>query len=311
MKPVWEMNRLKKLSDTFTISGILIFFLAFSLSYMGACSLREGKDSRPVIIVSILPQKFLVERITGDKFNVIVLVPPGASAETYEPTPRQLENVANSLIYFRIGYMEFERSILRNINQQNTEMVVVDTSEGIDLIAADIVDHGDHVHIFGVDPHIWMSVPAVKKQLGHMLHAIIDADPGNGDYYLENYERFIDELEELHDDFTERFSNLKRRTFLIFHPALGYFARDYNLTQISIEEEGKNPTAANMKKVIDIAREEGLKDVFIQMEFELDNALVIARELGGNVIEINPLAENWIKSMQDLAGKMYEVLTKD
>lgn len=288
---------------------ILIFSALFILIQL-SCSGPVQKDTEPSVMVSILPQKYLVERITGDNFRVNVLVPPGASAETYEPTPRQMQDVANSVIYFRIGYMEFENTVIRNLQRQNSRLNFVNTAAGVDLIASEIVEHGDHFHLSGVDPHIWLSIPAVKIQLDNILDAIIEADPENSRVYQDNYNIFVKELDELHATITEKLSDIKRRTFLIFHPALGYFARDYDLNQVSIEEEGKNPTAANMRKIVDIAREEGLRDVFIQMEFERDNATAIARELGGNVVEIDPLSENWLENMKLITEKLHEVLNK-
>ncbi len=297
-------------SMSLKINSILIFSALFFLM-QSSCSGPAQKDPEPSIMVSILPQKYLVERITGENYRVNVLVPPGASAETYEPTPRQMQDVANSAIYFRIGYMEFENTVIRNLQRQNSSLKFVNTAEGVDLIASEIIDHGDHVHLSGVDPHIWLSIPAVKIQLDNIVNAIIEVDPENSRVYQDNYNIFVEELDELHAGFTEKLSDIKRRTFLIFHPALGYFARDYDLNQVSIEQEGKNPTAANMRKIVDIAREEGIRDVFIQMEFERDNATAITRELGGNVVEIDPLSENWMGNMKLIAEKLHEVLNKN
>ncbi len=280
------------------------------LFLLAACTGGMPEDDRPVVTVSILPQKYFVERLAGDKFNVNVLVPPGAEPETYEPTPRQLREVANSLVYFRIGYIEFERTVLRSLNQHGNGPLVVNTAEGVDLIAADIVDHGDHVHLYGVDPHIWLTAPGVRIQAANMLAALVKADPDNTRFYTDNFNSFSEDLDRLHEELTTKFSKLKKRTFIVFHPALGYFARDYDLTQISIEEEGKNPTPANMRKIIDIARQEDIRDVFIQMEFERDNAMTVARELGGDVIELKPLAANWSENMKEMAEKLYDVLDR-
>jgi zinc transport system substrate-binding protein len=283
----------------------LIFFILLS-----ACNGTVQKDEQPVITVSILPQKYLVERIAGSNFRINVLVPPGSSAETYEPTPLQMQDISKSVLYFRIGYMEFENTLIRNIQAQNKGLNFVNTADGNELIAADIVDHGDHVHMYGVDPHVWLSIPEVKIQLKNITGAIIGIDPENADFYTNNYNLFKAELNELHDSLQEKFNSGKRKSFLIFHPALGYFARDYGLSQISIEMEGKSPTAANMRRVIDHAREEDINDVFIQMEFERESAHAVARELGGKVIEINPLAENWLENFKDMADVIYQTLNK-
>ncbi len=286
-----------------------LIILAGLLFMLAACSER-AEDSRPVVSVSILPQQYMVQRIAGDNFRVNVLVPPGAGPETYEPTPGQMRDVANSLLYFSVGYIDFERTIFHNMMRGNDGPLMVDTSEGMDMIASEIVDHGDHVHLYGVDPHIWLSVPGARIQAGNMTRALIGIDPENSDFYLDNYEEFAGELDSLHESLTEMFSGSKRKTFLVFHPALGYFARDYGLEQVSVEQDGKSPTAANMRKIVDLARQEGISDIFIQMEFERENAKAVARELGGNVIEINPLSADWLGAIEDLANKLHEVLNK-
>lgn len=288
--------------------NILLLFLLILFS---ACSGKKDTDERRVITVSIIPQKYFVERIAGDNFRINVMVPSGSSPETYEPAPMQMQDVANSLIYFRIGFLEFEQTVLRNIGSRNNELQIVNTAGGVDLIAAETVDHGDHVHHYGVDPHIWVSVPAVKIQLANMLEAIVNADPENEEYYLDNYSGFVDEMELLHDALKQKFSNVRRNSFLVFHPAMGYFARDYGLAQLSIEYEGKSPAAAHMKRIVDLARENGLTDVFIQMEFERENAMTVARELGGDIIAIDPLAADWLENMKEMAEKIHEVLIKE
>jgi zinc transport system substrate-binding protein len=286
---------------------IIVFTFFITLS---ACNGIVQNNEQPVITVSILPQKYLVERIAGSNFRINVFVPPGSSAETYEPTPLQMQDISKSVLYFRIGYMEFENTLIRNIQTQNYGLNFVNTADGNELIAADIVDHGDHVHMYGVDPHVWLSIPEVKVQLKNITDAIIGIDPVNSDFYTNNYNLFTDELTELHDSLLEKFSSCKRKSFLIFHPALGYFARDYGLSQITIEMEGKSPTAANMKRVIDLARKDDIKDVFIQMEFERESALAVARELGGEVIEIDPLSENWLENFKEMSEVIYQNLNK-
>ncbi|MFP4366218.1 MAG: metal ABC transporter solute-binding protein, Zn/Mn family [Bacteroidales bacterium] len=289
----------------------IILIPVFLMLIFAGCSGGTSVDDRPAVTVSILPQEYMVKRIAGDNFRINVLVPPGASPETYEPTPGQMRDVANSSLYFRIGYIEFERTVLNNIQLQNNELMVINTAEGVDLIAGEIVEHDDHVHLYGVDPHIWLSIPAVKVQVRNITESLIKKDPDNKDLYAANSSEFVKEMDQMHESFTERFEGTDRKTFLIFHPALAYFARDYGLNQISIEEEGKNPTASNMKKIIDLAREEGINDVFIQLEFERENAMAVARELGGEVIEIDPLSADWKGNMEVIAEKLHNTLTKN
>jgi zinc transport system substrate-binding protein len=286
-----------------------LVFLTGLIFLLAACSERV-QDDRPVISVSILPQKYMVERIAGDNFRVNVLVPPGASPETYEPSPGQMMDVANSVAYLRIGYIDFERTILTSIMSQNRSLLAVNTADGMDMIASDIVDHGDHVHLYGVDPHIWVSVPGAKSQSLIIAETLAGIDPDNRDLYFDNFNSFAAELDELHESFSEMFSRSKRKSFLVFHPALGYFARDYGLQQIAVEQDGKSPTAANMRSIVNQARQEGIRDIFIQMEFERESALAVARELGGEVIEIQPLSADWPGAIKDLADKMHKVLNR-
>lgn len=286
---------------------LLIFFIILLYS----CSDSARNDDRQVISVSILPQKYLVEQIAGNKFRINVMVPGGSSPETYEPTPRQIQDAANSVLYLRIGYIEFEGTLLKNMQSQNTRLKFVNTSDGIDLIASEIVNHGDHVHLYGVDPHTWLSVSGVRVQASNILNAIVEADPGNKELYYTNYNNLLLELESIEQFLNDKLSGTKRSSFLVFHPALGYLARDYDLTQLSIEQDGKSPTVANLREVIDVARQEGLKDVLIQMEFERDNALTVARELGGEVILIDPLDENWPGSMKLIGETLNLILNKE
>ncbi len=284
--------------------------IVLSILIISSCAPRESAGEEDTLTVSILPQKYFVEQIAGENFKVNVLVPSGSSPETYEPAPRQIRDAANSKAIFITGHLLFEQTMIRNLRTSD-DVRFVDTSEGVDLIADNFVDHGDHVHIHGVDPHIWLSLREIKPQLKNITETVVSIDPENEEFYRENHRKFLSRIEDLDKKLSEKFRNSGKRAFLIYHPALSYFSRDYGLIQISVEAAGKSPSAAHMKEVIDIAREKGLKDVFIQQEFERSNAKTVANELGGNVIELDPLAENWLENMKSMGEKILEALNSD
>ncbi len=285
------------------ISLMLIVFI------VGACNTGQKKSNsdKLIITVSILPQKFFIEKITGDVFNVNVMIPPGASPVTYEPTPKQMKELSASDIYIRIGHIEFEKAWINKLQNINPEMQMIDQSTVSDLIYADHGHeehdlHGHHHH--GVDPHIWTSPREVKKQVEFIYNFLVNHYPEHKLSFSANYISFLEEIDSLDTELNNILEPYKGRKFLIFHPALSYFARDYGLEQISIEIDGKEPTPANIKSIIQTAKEENIKVVFVQQQFSTHNAEVIANEIQGNVVQINPLDDNWIESIKKIAKEI-------
>lgn len=265
------------------------------------------KEQQNMITVSILPQRYFVERIAGDRFEIHVLTPPGASPETYEPTPRQMKTLANSFLYFANGYLMFEDHLAEKLGR-DLSMKTIDLSHGIDLIAGDIVDHGDHVHLYGIDPHYWLSPAEVRVQALNILKALVDADPENKDEYEANFESFINDVRLLDGHIAEMLNDVKLRTFLIYHPAYAYFARAYNLEQIALEMEGKEPTAAHMKHMVDFAKNHKIKHVLVQNQFNMAAAKVVADEIGAEIIIVDPLPEDWLHEMYETAHVFHAIL---
>jgi len=272
-----------------------LFYLIAVLLVIASCS-QVPKNEKPSITVSILPQKYIVQRITGDKFNIHAITPPGANHETYEPVPKQMKTLSESVIYFANGYLMFEDYLIKKMGNE-LKAKMVDLSQGIELIACDIVDHGDHVHLHGVDPHFWLSPREVRIQAETILKAVQKFDPANSNFYKDNFNAFLQDLDKLEDHITTSLADSRIRTFLIYHPAFGYFARQFNLEQIALEMDGKEPTAAHIKKIADIAREKGIKTVLIQSQFDITSAEAVAREIGGKVEILDPLPEDWLENM--------------
>lgn len=284
----------------------LVILLVVVLS---SCStLTKDEENIDNIMVSVLPQKYFVEQIAGDRFNISVMIPPGASPVTYEPTPKQMKELTKSFAYFRIGHIEFEKSWMNKLIDINPKMNVVDISTNADLIKPEVEHDHDHAHEghhhHGVDPHIWTSPKEVKKQAEIIFNFLIKSKPDYKNEFLGNYEEFKQELDSLDIYLIKTLNPYKGRKFLIFHPALSYIARDYGLEQISIEIDGKEPTPANIQHIIDVAKEENIKIVFVQSQFSTHNAEVIANEINGRVVQIDPLDQNWIESTRYIADQI-------
>ena len=267
------------------------------------CFSGAPKSKDKVIFVSILPLKYFADKIVGDAYKVEVTVPPGAGPETYSPTPKQMMLLSASQAYFSIGYLGFEQVWLGNYKESNPDLQVFVTSKRIDLIK-DEHHEGDHDHLQGVDPHIWSSPLTARLIAENIYNGMLQIDPGNGDTYRKNYNALLAEIARVDSTVTNILVNAPSRKFIIFHPALGYFARDYGLEQLSIEFEGKVPSPKHLQEIIDAAKSGNVKIVLIQKEFDKRNAEIIAKETGCKMVQIDPLSYNWPEQMIDIAGKL-------
>ncbi|MDZ4204740.1 MAG: zinc ABC transporter substrate-binding protein [Bacteroidales bacterium] len=265
------------------------------------------KNNQPSITVSILPHKYLVERIVGDHFKVNVLTPPGANHETYEPTTRQIKELSDADLLVINGFLLFEDNLAKKFGR-SPSVKLVDLSHGVNLISSEVVQQGNHVHLHGVDPHFWLSPAEVKVMARNMLHVLTALTPDNAELFESNYQGFMNDIDTLDAFIRQSFSDLRTRTFLIYHPALSYFARDYDLNQVAIEMEGKEPTVQHMKKIADLAMQEHIKTVFIQSQFSIATARAVAHEIGGKVVTLNPVPENWLESMYEMTRILHQAM---
>jgi zinc transport system substrate-binding protein len=289
----------------------LIFFLV-PLTAMAS-------GTGPTLFVSILPQKFFVQQIGGDKFIVEVMVPPGASPHTYEPKPSQMQKLAGARAYFTIG-VALEDAWLDRIATINPDMQIVRTEAGIERLAM-IEDHGHDHHDEagaedgqqghgeahqqgGLDPHIWLSPALVKQQALIIRDSLVMLDPDNRELYQENHRRFSQRIDELDGRLRRILKDKKGMKFMVFHPSWGYFAQSYGLQQLPVEIEGKSPKPAYLQNLIELARQHQITVIFAQPQFSRKSAEVIAREIGAEVVLIDPLGENWFDNMTSVADKL-------
>ena len=305
------------------ISGILIVLLA-------SCHPPGNPiPGKPVISVSILPQRYFLKRLAGDRVEVNVMVPPGASPATYDPTATQLALLEHSHQYMKMGYLGFELGWMEKITSVNPRMKVVDLSGRIDIMGME--DHvgpgpvhgytpedtgheGEHLHEKnrekedhfhgGADPHLWMSARNAKMIAAAMYEALLGLIPGEQDWLTENFNMLVHDLDSLDQVISFMLAGLEGRHFLIYHPALTYFARDYGLVQVSLEQEGKEPSPGHMKWISDLGKELGVSSIFVQSQFDQANAEVLASEIGAGIVRINPLDEDWYNQMLYIASRL-------
>ena len=276
----------------------LIYIL--TLFILSACGNTTQKSEKPILTVTLEPLRYFTEAIAGDNYEVVSMVPKGSSPESYDPTPQQLVNLSKSQAYFRIGYIGFEQAWMKKLEANCPNMKVFETSKGIDLIRDKGHWHGDHFHEGGVEPHVWNSTQNALIIADNIYQALCELDST----HQEDYQKRLDVLKQTIRQTDANVRTLLENadsTFLIYHPALSYFARDYGLKQVSIEEGGKEPSPAQLKALIETCRNENVHTIFVQQEFDQRNAQLIANELGVNIVSINPLSYDWVKEMIRIA----------
>ena len=281
----------------------ILLLSLFTGMILASCFSETKKLKNKIIFVSILPLKYFADKIVDSIFKVEVTVPPGVGPETYSPTPKQMMLLSEAKAYFSIGYLGFEQAFLENFQSTNPNLQVIVTSKNIDLIK-EKEQHSDHSHLQGVDPHIWSSPKTARILARNIFNGILQIDPENDIIYRTNFTNLLSEIDRIDSIVTALLAETKMRKFIIFHPALGYFARDYGFEQLSIEFEGKVPSPKHLETVIETAKTEGIKSVLIQKEFDKENAEIIAKETGCKIIQIDPLAYNWPEQMIEIAKKL-------
>jgi len=285
-----------RLVKGFCVSLVTLLALAVSCGTPPAAS--GGKLS---VFVSILPQKQFVERIAGDLVDVTVMVEAGSDPHTYEPRPAQMAALQDASIYFTTG-VPFEDVWMQRIAASKPEMRIVDGAAGITRVARVEGDEDGHEHPEGsLDPHVWLAPGLVKIQAGNICRALQEVDPANSAVYAENLGAFLAELDLLSAEIGTLLERSGTNEFLVFHPAWGYFADEFGLEMISVEQGGQEPSPSELAGMIALARERGITVVFAQPEFSTDAADVIAREIGGSVVLVSPLSDDWAGSMHRIA----------
>ena len=279
----------------FALIGILLLTIS--------CTGQQGKENAPPLPVTIEPLRFFTEAIAGDKFQVVSIVPKRANPEIYDPTPQQLVELARSKAYLRIGHIGFEQAWAERLQANTPKLPFYDMSQGVDLIH-EIHPHAHtHGNIDGVEPHIWNSVSNARIISSNICKALSEIDPDNQAYYQTRLDSLQQVINRTEREMQSYLTNADY-CFLIYHPALSYFARDYSLQQISIEEGGKEPSPSHLQELMKTCKQKQVRVVFVQQEFDQRNAEVIAQELGLKIVPINPLSYDWNKEMIHIAKSL-------
>jgi len=294
------MNEIPTRKRALACAGIalMIIMIVFGLASPALA------DSANLAVVTIFPQLEFVERIAGENaLQTMVLIPPGASPATYELTPDQMKRISIARIFFKLGSgLPFENIWLDKIAALNPDMMIVNCAEGIEILSGSKDSHAEHQH--GQDPHIWCSLRNAEKIVDNIVRGLIAIDPEQKAIYETNAAKYKQELIALDKEIEKQFQECTRHKFIVFHPSWGYFAKDYNLIQLPIEIEGKEPGVDDLRKLILISRQEDIATIFASPQFNSESARMIAREIDGTVEFIDPLRKDYLNNIREVAGKL-------
>lgn len=288
--------------------------LAWILLLILAGTPGQAADSKINVFAGIPPHAYFVERIGGVHVNVLVMVGPGQNHETYEPVPRQMVQLSKSRLYFQAG-LPFEDVWLRRIQSLNPQLSVVDLCEGIPLRPLSGHVHEDEAaqeprpNDGGLqDPHIWLSPPLAQTQARAIARALEETDPAHAGEYRKNLETLLAGLQALHEEITRLLTGPRSKKFIVYHPAWGYFADTYGLEQISVEVDGKEPSAKQLAELIETAKANQIKTVFVEPRVSPKAAETLAKEIGGKVAVLDPLGKDYVENMKKAAQAIAEAL---
>ncbi len=288
------------------------FKLLISLCLLGLFVSCAGNDSaKSVLMVSIPPQKCLLEEIVGDDYEVRSLLSSSSNPETYEPSINDLKALSRAEGYFAMGNMPFESSLLERIAASNPGLPIYDCSAGVALLYGTHGDCGHHHEgescgSHGLpDPHTWSSVKNARVMVKNMRDAVVKINPARSKLYDENFSRLNHRLDSMDRAIAERLGPLKGNAFLVWHPSLSYFARDYGLRQIAVGQEGKEASVVGTQRQIDEARNHGAKVFFSQREYDSSQASTVNAQVGAKIIAINPMNENWEEEINVIVNALY------
>ncbi|MCK9302880.1 MAG: zinc ABC transporter substrate-binding protein [Bacteroidales bacterium] len=285
---------LKKYS-TFLLVAIIITAITLQ-----SCKNKVEKEN--TIAVSIIPIKYFVDRIVGDKWEVFSVIPPNANHTTYEPVPSDLKKVAKAKIFFESGNMGFEDAWIERFKSISADCQFVDISDNIQKMGGHYHDGEYH----GADPHYWLSPSDAAIIADNIAYTMIQIDPDNSEFYQDNYQKLKADIAVVADSLYKMLKPISGSAFLIYHPSLTYFAHDFSLQQIAIEEHGKEPSAAYMAQIIDIAKEKNIKTIFYQSQYSGQSVENIAKEIGATTICFDPLAYNWDTNLLEIGVLLIE-----
>jgi zinc transport system substrate-binding protein len=286
---------------------LLVLLLALLVT---ACSRRSGGEAaegKPLIAVSILPQKYFASRIGGDLIETTVLVGPGQNPHNYEPTPRQISDLAVAKAWVLSG-AEFEISLKPKIENLFSGLKIVDGTEGArfrSLEEQEEHEDGDDDHLDGIDRHTWLGRENVKILAGHIRDLFVSIDEPNAAVYHQNCDALVKDIDAVFDSLKIELEPLRGRTVYVYHPSFGYFLDEFGIVQRAVETGGKEPTPRQLALLIEQARQERVTVIFVQAQFPVESARTAAASAGAEIVSLDPLAEDWLANIR-LMGEALE-----
>ena len=274
-------------------------FLYLILALFAVSCTQQPTSDKESLYVSVLPLKGIVKQIVGDDFRIEVLVPSGASPETFEPTPRQFVGLNQARLIFNVGLIPFEKSLLSKLDVQDK---IVNLSHGIDLIEG-MCSHVNPDHAHGVDPHVWTAPKALKIMAENAFKAIEKAYPDSVKY-AQNHAILQERLTLLDQEIATKIEDSGLEYFIIYHPAFTYFARDYGIRQVAIEDDGKEPSAKQLARLIEQARKDDVRRIFCQSQFPRSTVEIISFDVDAEVVMVDPLREDVEQNIREITDLM-------
>lgn len=292
-----------QLKNKWIIAGISAVVLIVAIFMTTRVPFLAGKESKPMVVVTVAPQAAFVREVAGDLVDVVTVLPPGANHETYSPPPQDMEKIGSANLYLALGLPPERANLLPKVADMNKKMKIIDVQNEVAKSYTPRYFAPDDQ-----DPHIWLSPKRAVVMVKVTARELSALDPANAGTYEANAKRYIDKIEAVDREIQASLKNMTNMTFIVYHPAFGYFADDYNLTMVALEEEGKEADPRRMREVIDMAREKGIKIIFYQEDIDGRQSRTFADELGGRAEKVSPMAPDYVDNLQRMARSFSEGL---
>lgn len=278
-----------------SLSLTLAALIVLSFVFMSCCSNEVINSDKPIIAVTIVPEHTFVKEVCGDLVEIITLISPGYSPESYEPAPNEIERFSKADLYFTIGVAAEDTSILPSMG----DIKVVSLQKEVAAVYADRMFSEN-----SRDPHIWLSPKRVKVMIASIAREVSVLDPENADIYSKNADEYIKKLSELDEYINGVVGQMENKSFIAFHPAFGYLADDFGLTMYALEDDGKDAAPRHLQEMVDLAKKEGIKAIFYQEEIDSRQSKAFAEEIGGKTVMLAPLSANYINNLKLMADTL-------
>jgi len=294
------------------------FVVIFLFIFLFSCERQINKHEGILIAVSIPPQAWFVSQISGGNANTLILVPPGQNPHNYEPTPRQIQSLANADAWILSG-SEFEITLRQKIESLFPNLLIIDGTQGVEFRLLEDHDHDcdehDHVHnenfsshISNLDKHTWLGRQPAKILAAHIKNTLCLIDNENEKYYQSIYEELTAGIDIAFDELLFNLAPLKGKSVFVYHPSFGYFFDEFGIIQEAVETGGKEPTPRQLNNLIEKINREKPAAIFVQSQFPVNAAKTLADSAGAQVIELDPLAENWLENIKRMGQELKKLI---